>query len=133
LPPPDEYVNAMEPLGKPEIGKAAWYGVDSIGHRTASGERLDTVHVTAAHRTLPLHTRVLVTNLHNGRKIIATINDRGPVSHRLLIDLSPQAAAQLDMMHAGIAPVSIEPVALVRMTAASLAAAQSVAAAGQRR
>jgi rare lipoprotein A len=119
LPPPDQYISTVRAVGRPQIGKAAWYGGGSVGQATASGEPLDTVHITAAHRTLPLYTKVLVTNLRNGRSVIATINDRGPVSHRLLIDLSPRAARELHMMSAGIAPVSIEPVAVTRTAAAS--------------
>ena len=79
--------------------------------RTASGDRLDAVRATAAHRSLPLHSLVRVTNLRNGRSVIARINDRGPVSRNLLIDLSPRAADEIDMKRAGIATVAIEPVA----------------------
>lgn len=112
LPPPDEYIGPpLHVVGQREVGTAAWYGGRHVGRRTASGERLDMVHVTAAHRTLPLNSLVRVTNLRNGRSVIATINDRGPVSHSLLIDLSPRAAEQLDMIHSGLATVSIDPVA----------------------
>jgi len=110
LPPPDRFIGGLRAVGRPQIGSAAWYGGRHIGRRTASGEPLDDVHVTAAHRSLPLYSLVRVTNLNNGRSVIATINDRGPVSRRLLIDLSPRAAEDLDMIRAGIARVSIEPV-----------------------
>ena len=121
LPPPDRYISTVRPSGRLEIGKAAWYGGDFVGQRTASGEPLDTVHITAAHRTLPLYTKVLVTNLRNGRSVIATINDRGAVSHRLLIDLSPRAARELHMMQSGVARVSIEPVAVTQVAASTQA------------
>jgi len=111
LPPPDQYIGPVRAIGKREIGSAAWYGGRHVGRRTASGERLDTVRATAAHRTLPLQSLVRVTNLSNGRSVVATINDRGPVSRSLLIDLSPSCAKELDMMRAGIAQVAIEPVA----------------------
>jgi rare lipoprotein A (peptidoglycan hydrolase) len=111
LPPPDQHIGLVRVIGKRQIGSAAWYGGRHIGRRTASGERLDTVHATAAHRTLPLHSLVRVTNLSNGRSVVATINDRGPVSRSLLIDLSPRCAKQLDMMSAGIVRVAIEQVA----------------------
>jgi peptidoglycan lytic transglycosylase len=117
LPPPDEYIGPVRVTGRREIGAAAWYGGRHVGRRTASGERLDRVHVTAAHRWLPLHSLVRVTNLSNGRSVIAMINDRGPVSHSLLIDVSPRAAKELDMMTAGIAKVAVEPV--VTMSEAS--------------
>ena len=107
---PDRYIGPLKVVGAREVGYAAWYGGYHLGLRTASGERLDAVHPTAAHRSLPLHSLVRVTNLRNGRSVVATINDRGPVSHRLLIDVSPAVAADLDMVHSGIAKVAIEPV-----------------------
>jgi rare lipoprotein A len=120
LPPPDRYIGPVQVIGRREIGSAAWYGGYHLGRRTASGERLDAVHPTAAHRSLPLHSLVRVTNLSNGRSIIATINDRGPVSRSLLIDVSPCVADELEMRGAGIATVAVEPVA--RATPASQAA-----------
>jgi rare lipoprotein A len=110
-PPPDQYVGPMRVVGQREIGSAAWYGGKHLGLRTASGERLDAVRATAAHRSLPLHSLVRVTNLSNGRSVIAKITDRGPVSRSLLIDVSPRVADELDMKRAGIAPVAVEPVA----------------------
>ena len=111
LPPPDQYIGPMRIVGSREVGSAAWYGGRHIGRRTASGDRLDAVHATAAHRSLPLHSLVRVTNLNNGRSVIAKITDRGPVSRSLLIDLSPRCAEELDMKRSGIARVAIEPVA----------------------
>ncbi len=110
---PDRYITPLQVVGRPQIGSASWYGNYHLGRRTASGEPLDGVRPTAAHRSLPLHSRVRVTNLKNGRSVVVTINDRGPVSRRLLIDVSPSAADQLDMKTAGIIPVSIEPVVAV--------------------
>jgi len=111
LPPADEYIGPMQVTGQREIGSAAWYGGRHLGKRTASGEPLDAVRVTAAHRSLPLHSLVRVTNLSNGRSVVAKINDRGPVSRKLVIDMSPRAAQELDMKRAGIVRVAIEPVA----------------------
>jgi rare lipoprotein A len=111
LPPPDEYIGPLQVIGQQEIGSAAWYGGHHIGRRTASGDRLDAIHLTAAHRSLPLRTLVRVTNLSNGRSVVARINDRGPVSRSLLIDVSPGVADKLDMKRAGIVRVSVEPVA----------------------
>ena len=99
-----------EVIGAREVGSASWYGGRHLGRRTASGERLDAIHATAAHRSLPLQSLVRVTNLRNGRSIIVKITDRGPVSRSLLIDLSPSAAEELDMKQAGIVPVAVEPV-----------------------
>jgi rare lipoprotein A len=116
LPAPDRYIGPLRTIGPRQIGTAAWYGGRLIGERTASGELLDTVHATAAHRSLPLHSLVRVTNLRNGRSAIATINDRGPVSRSLLIDVSPRVAEELDMKRTGIAAVTIEPIAEAAMS-----------------
>ena len=76
---------------------------------TASGERFDKHALTAAHRTLPLGTRVRVTNTKNGRSVVVRINDRGPFGHHnRIIDLSEAAAVQLDMIEAGVVPVTLE-------------------------
>jgi rare lipoprotein A (peptidoglycan hydrolase) len=93
--------------GSSQFGKAAWYGF--VGGRTASGEILDTVNATAAHRSLPLASYAKVTNLDNSRSVVVKINDRGPYTRARIIDLSPRAADVLDMKHAGVAPVVIEP------------------------
>ncbi len=103
---------SITPTGEREVGQASWYGGRHLGRRTASGERLDSIHDTAAHRSLPLQSLARVTNLDNGRSVIVRVTDRGPVSQDLVIDLSPSAAAQLHMRQAGIVPVSVEPVML---------------------
>jgi rare lipoprotein A len=90
-----------------QVGKAAWY--DLVGHQTASGEILDKVTATAAHRSLPLASFAEVTDLDNGRAVIVKINDRGPYTPGRIIDLSPRAADVLDMKSAGVANVVIQP------------------------
>ena len=90
-----------------QFGKAVWY--DFVGGRTASGEILDSVTATAAHRSLPLASYAKVTNLDNGRSVVVKINDRGPYTRGRIIDLSPRAADALDMKRAGVAAVIIEP------------------------
>lgn len=107
---------AVRTVGKREVGTASWYGGRHLGRRTASGERLDAIHNTAAHRSLPLQSLARVTNLDNGRSVIVRITDRGPVSRELAIDLSPSAAAQLDMQQAGVVPVSVEQVVMAADT-----------------
>jgi rare lipoprotein A len=86
-------------------GMASWYGE---GQMTASGERFDKHKMTAAHRTLPLGTYVRVTNKRNGKSVVVRINDRGPYGHGRIIDLSEAAAKKLDMIDAGVAPVTVE-------------------------
>lgn len=90
-------------------GLATWYGGSLHGRPTASGERFNKNAMTAAHRTLPMQTRVRVTNKRNGRSVVLRINDRGPfgkLSH--IIDVSEAAARKLGMVDAGIVPVRIE-------------------------
>ncbi len=87
-------------------GLASWYGESQM---TASGERFDKHALTAAHRTLPLGTMVRVTNTKNGRSVTVRINDRGPYGGRgRIIDLSEAAARLLDMIDAGVVPVTLE-------------------------
>jgi rare lipoprotein A len=87
-----------------ESGIAAFYG----GGRTASGEVTGRSGFTAAHRTLPFGTMVLVTNVHNGRTVVVRIVDRGPYGRGRIIDLSRAAARELDMIDSGTAMVSVE-------------------------
>jgi rare lipoprotein A len=74
---------------------------------TASGQRFDMYQLTAAHRTLPLGTRVRVTNLRNGRAVVVTITDRGPFLDGRVIDLSYAAAKRIGMTDPGTAPVRL--------------------------
>ena len=106
--PGDPYWGPTHTTGRSEYGKAAWYGL--VGNHTSSGEMLDTVTATAAHRTLPLHSYAKVTNLESGRSLIVKINDRGPYTRGRIIDLSPRAAEQLEVKQAGVVPVVVEPV-----------------------
>jgi rare lipoprotein A len=92
-----------------QTGMASWYGSELQGNRTASGERFNKNALTAAHRTLPLGTRVRVTNTRNGKSVIVRINDRGPFGKRKrIIDVSEAAARKLGMIDAGITRVRIE-------------------------
>ena len=97
----DRSSGLVRAVGSRQFGKAAWY--DLVGNRTASGEILDTVNATAAHRSLPLASLAKVTNLDNGRSVIVKINDRGPYARGRILDLSPRAADALDMKRAGVA------------------------------
>lgn len=84
-----------------EQGRASWYGADFQGQRTASGERFDMHAFTAAHKTLPFGTRVLVRNPRNGKQVVVRINDRGPFSQSRIIDLSRAAARHLGLEGSG--------------------------------
>jgi rare lipoprotein A len=82
--------------------------------RTSSGETLDELTHTAAHRTLPLQSLARVTNLKNGRSVVVIVNDRGPSRRGRVIDVSSSAAEELDMKADGVVPVSVEPVERVQ-------------------
>jgi rare lipoprotein A len=90
-----------------ERGIASWYGPGFHSASTSLGERYDMYGMTAAHKTLPIPCYAEVTNLRNGRKVVVRINDRGPFVGNRIIDLSYTAAAKLDMLTAGTAPVEI--------------------------
>ncbi|MGB9647551.1 MAG: septal ring lytic transglycosylase RlpA family protein [Stellaceae bacterium] len=107
--PADAYLGPVHTTGKSEIGRAAWY--NWVGSRTASGEILDWITPTAAHRSLPLASYAKVTNLDTGRAVVVKINDRGPYRRRFIIDLSPRAAEEIGVVRSGIAAVSVEPIA----------------------
>jgi rare lipoprotein A len=91
-----------------QVGIASWYGPGFHGKETAKGEIFNQDKLTAAHRTLPLETKVDVTNVTNGRSVEVQINDRGPYVKGRVIDLSRAAAIRLGMKDAGLARVQIE-------------------------
>jgi rare lipoprotein A (peptidoglycan hydrolase) len=89
-------------------GMASFYGSEFAHRRTASGERFDPSQLTAAHRTLPFGTRVRVTNLENGRRVVVRINDRGPYARGRVLDLSRAAARKLGFVSDGVTRVRLE-------------------------
>jgi rare lipoprotein A len=91
-----------------QVVHASWYGSEFAQRPTASGEPFDPYKLTCAHRTLPLGTRLRVTNLDNGRSVLVTINDRGPYAPPRELDLSYGAARALGMVRRGVARVRIE-------------------------
>jgi rare lipoprotein A len=91
-----------------ETGTASWYGRESHGRTTASGEVFDREGMFAAHRTLPLGTVIRVTNLDNYKSVTVKVNDRGPFVKNRIIELSYGAARELDFIAQGTAQVKIE-------------------------
>ena len=101
------YVVLASASGYHERGVASWYGPDFHGLRTATGERYDMFAMTAAHKTLPFGTRLLVTDLKTRRSVTVIVNDRGPFTPGRVIDLSLAAARALKMTGRGIIQVKI--------------------------
>lgn len=94
--------------GETQVGMASWYGLDEHDQKAASGERFDKNDFTAAHKTLPMDSIVMVTNLENGKDVVVRINDRGPFVKDRIIDLSYAAAKQIGMLGPGTASVKVE-------------------------
>jgi len=109
--PYEANVRAHHPLltayGYREKGIASWYGPSFQGRRTASGEVFDMYKPSAAHRLLPMHTKINVTNLENGKSLTLTVNDRGPFVPGRILELSYAAAKALAMVDKGLARVLI--------------------------
>ena len=91
-----------------QVGLASWYGEKFQGSPTASGEPFDMNGLTAASRSLPLGTRIKVTNLRNHRSLVVKVNDRGPFVAGRFLDVSKAAAKQLGFVGAGLARVETQ-------------------------
>jgi rare lipoprotein A len=91
-----------------KTGKASWYGGYFHGRTTATMEIFNKNLLSAAHKTLPLNTYLLVTNLENGRQVIVRINDRGPYIAGRDVDLSEAAAKVIGSHKQGVAEISYE-------------------------
>lgn len=95
-------------------GMASWYGRAPKKRKrarkllTANGELFDRNQLTAAHRTWPFGSRVLVRDLGSGKEVVVRINDRGPFAKKRVIDLSYGAARALGIIKSGVAPVEIQ-------------------------
>lgn len=107
-PQPDTSGAESLPPSRVEVGIASWYGKGFHGRLTANGEVYDMHQVSAAHRTADLGTYALVTNLENGQAIHVRINDRGPYKRNRILDLSYEAARQIDLVRSGSARVKVE-------------------------
>jgi rare lipoprotein A len=109
----DEIDSRIEKMGLKRTSqvfhsKASWYGGLFHGRVTANNEAFDKNLFTAAHRSLPLNSYLLITNLNNNKQLVVKINDRGPFIAGRDLDLSEAAADFLDAKSAGVIPVSYE-------------------------
>ena len=95
--------------GSRQTGQASYYGAQFARRTMADGTPLNLQSNAAASRTLPLGTRVRVTNLRNGRSAVVRIRDRGPYVQGRIIDLTPKTARRLGMRTAGVVPVEVAP------------------------
>lgn len=93
--------------GYRETGIASWYGRKFHGHTTSNGEKYNMYDISAAHKTLPMHTMLLVKNQDNGKQIVVRVNDRGPFVRGRIIDLSYGAAKKVGIVKSGTARVEI--------------------------
>ena len=91
-----------------EVGIASWYGDDFHNKKTANGEIYNMHDFTCAHRTLPMPSLVRITNLQNGKNIVARVNDRGPFAKDRIVDVSKNIAKELDFYSQGTTKVKIE-------------------------
>ena len=93
---------------KVQHGMASFYHDKFNGRKTANGEVFNNKNMTAAHRTLPIGSKVRVTNLKNHKSVVVRINDRGPYVKGRILDLSKAGAKKLDMEKTGLATVKVE-------------------------
>lgn len=91
-----------------KVGSASYYHKKFVGKKTSSGEAYDPNRYTAAHKTLPINSYALVTNMRNNKKVIVRINDRGPFTKGRIIDLSRVAANELGLIRQGMGQVKVE-------------------------
>ena len=90
---------------------ASWYGPGFAGRSTSTGETYNPEGLTAASKTLPLGSRVRVTNPDTGRSVVVRINDRGPFVRGRSLDLSHGAAQQIGLTGKGVGRVEVTPTA----------------------
>ena len=115
--PPEEtgHRSVARPKADPgrQTGNASFYAHHFSGRKTASGQLYDPDALTAAHRTLPMGTRLRVTNPKNDRSVIVTVNDRGRLPKGRVVDVSSAAADELDMKRNGVTKVKTQVVTQV--------------------
>ena len=109
-PAPEERPPApvVQPAERGEVGLASFYGRKFHGRRTASGEKYDAHAMTCAHPSAPFGTRLRVTDLESGKRVVVRVTDRGPFRRGRIVDLSLAAAKELGMLERGVARVRVE-------------------------
>ncbi|WP_241233606.1 septal ring lytic transglycosylase RlpA family protein [Altericroceibacterium xinjiangense] len=101
---PEVGTSAERSIGQ---GEASYYGEELAGNPTASGEPFNPNHLTAAHRSLPMGSKLRVTNVRTGDAVVVRVNDRGPYVGRRVIDLSKAAAREVGILNSGTGRVQL--------------------------
>ena len=101
------FVAAHRPILS-EVGYATWYTAPYKGRRAANGQVFDSDAMTAAHRTLPMGSLVVVTNLKTGESHAMRISDRGPFVEDRMLDLTVASAKAVGVYRAGMALVRMD-------------------------
>ena len=104
---PKSYMPHPELTGYSDWGKASYYAMKFQFRKTASGERFNNFAMTAAHKTLAFGTKVVVTNVSNGKSVTVRITDRGPFVKGRIIDLTRSAFAKIEDLDKGVTDVKI--------------------------
>jgi rare lipoprotein A len=102
---PELLSESVQALG---VGQASWYGPGFHGRLTANGETYNQDGISAAHRSLPFDTLLLVTRVDTGESVVVRVNDRGPYVGGRILDLSKGAARELGILDVGVAVVRLE-------------------------
>jgi rare lipoprotein A len=98
----------VESAAYTETGKATFYAEEHKSEKTASGELYNPDLKTAAHRTIPLGSKIKVTNVDNGKSVVVTVNDRGPFAKDRIVDLSKSAFSSIGSLSSGVISVQIQ-------------------------
>jgi len=101
-------VTSLTVAASAETVTASYYAAKFNGRRTASGQRFNSNALTAAHKTLPLGTRVKLTNPNNHHSVIVRVNDRGPFVKGRDISVTRRAAKRLGFTRSGVAQLDME-------------------------
>jgi rare lipoprotein A len=102
------FINSLAQKNEPAFGNASFYHDKFHGRETSNGEVYDKDDFTAAHKTYPFNTILLVTNKKNNKSVVVRINDRGPFKRSRVLDLSSAAAKKIGMVPYGVVPVKIK-------------------------
>ncbi|MGQ9659869.1 MAG: septal ring lytic transglycosylase RlpA family protein [Thermochromatium sp.] len=108
LMPLSSSVTANSGIGHVQKGLASYYHDSLHGRKTTSGQRYDKHQLSAAHQTLPLGTKIRVTDPKTGRSVVVQVNDRGPFVKGRIVDLSKAAAEELGIIDRGIVWVDLK-------------------------